>query len=278
MLVKPVKTDGNSFSENTRNSHRRYFNTHSILSNQTTMFDCKYSYFFNKTNSTSTIFVCGFLLTTSTRRFFTRPVFHKKPKNRLYWTDSATNIESRLVNVPLNSSSVNIPSKLYHASPQWSAVAGVTMESRTSTTVSLGTARNSMMVWACVVLTAAKSLLRPFNCLINAASSARNLSYSFTVSSSDCTRAAFSESRTRYVSTSVSNVSVLFRYLSLSPLNCLIFARCAAHSKRIATNIAAIPISNLVLTLMATLMVLHPCQSSCTPIRLRFCHRKQSRN
>lgn len=25
MLVKPVKTDGSSFSENTRNSHRRYF-------------------------------------------------------------------------------------------------------------------------------------------------------------------------------------------------------------------------------------------------------------
>ena len=158
------------------------------------------------------IVVCGFRLTTSNCRSSTLRVFHRNPRNRRYLTVSANTKESRFANLPVKSSAVNRPSKSNQASPQWTATAGTRMESRMITTVSRGTARKSIIVCDCVLFTAAKSRLRCFNSRINSASSARNLSNSFTVNSSDCTRAALNESRTRYCSTSDSNASVLDLY------------------------------------------------------------------
>lgn len=199
----------------------------------------KDSHFSIEMNSNPIICVCGFDDTASISRDFILFVFQRNPRNRLYCTNSAILNESRQTIVPVKLRPSKNPSKSYHSSPAWSCRTGNGTESLIMT-VSRATADNSIIVCVWAFETSCKSRFRAFNALINAASSARNLSNSFNESSKDWTRAAERESRTRNVSTSDNNVSVLFLYRSRSPANLWMRRCCIPKMKIDAANIAAI--------------------------------------
>ncbi len=223
-------------------------------------------YFSIKMCSRFWITVCGLRDIACRVRSSIRFVFQRNPKKRRYLTVSASTIESRFFNTPVNWSSVSQPSKSYQASPQWTATAGTRIESRVKITVSRGADCNSIIVSDCALLTADKSRFRRFSSLIIAASSARNRSNSFTVSSSDSTRAALKESRTLYRSTSVSRASVFALYLEAdcwalfsftsSETNKAIKTAEQAMIKR--ANFWEISISVLLVVANITIFSLHP--------------------
>ena len=155
--------------------------------------------------------MCGFLLTTSISLFFIFFVFHKKPKNLLYFTVSVISKLSLLTHSP-----INCPSEV--AQPCNSNQLSTTSIHR-KTIVSPGKkiilsrifVCRSTIVCICEVVIACKSRFFVCNVFINAISFARYFFNSDNLSSNTPTLTALRLSRVLYCLTSCKSISVFWR-------------------------------------------------------------------